>query len=211
MKNSKGIYTAKHIAVISVTVALLIGGQFALSFAAGVEIVTLLLCVFSVAYGIRDGVVAAVAFSLLRCLVFGFAPTVIVLYMIYYPIFAFSVALYGKYLNKVFQSESTFVPPDGEQENDSVTPIKRAKNGKKVFSVCLLVVICVAFTAGFTMLDNVITPLMLGFGENSTRAYFFSSLPTLATHCTCVFVSISVLFFPVYRVMISLKRKMFGA
>ena len=72
MKNSKGIYTAKHIAVISVTVAILIGGQFALSFAAGVEVVTLLLCVFSVTFGIRDGVVAAVAFSLLRCLVFGF-------------------------------------------------------------------------------------------------------------------------------------------
>ena len=232
MKNSKGLYTAKHIAVIAMTVALLIGGQFALSFEAGVEVVSLILCVFCVTFGIRDGVVAAVAFSFLRCFVFGFYPTVIVLYMIYYPIFAFVLALYGKYLNSVFygkrgtacnsvkennagKSSCDGVLSDGDlNENNSDKKSKsspnRKGNGKKVFAVVVLVIICAALTASFTMIDNVITPLMLGFGENSARAYFFSSLPTLATHCTCVTISLAALFYPTYKSVYSLKRKMFG-
>lgn len=76
--------------------ALLIGGQFVFSFVAGVEIVTILLISFSCVFGARRGVILSVAFSLLRCLLFGFYPTVIILYLIYYPLLSTVFALLGK-------------------------------------------------------------------------------------------------------------------
>ncbi len=189
-KKDKTIYTAKHLSVIAVTVALLIGGQFVLSFAAGIEIVTPILCVFCIVFGVKDGVVAAVAFSLLRCLIFGFYPTVIVLYCIYFPLFALVTALYGKLLNKVFNDENGYT------------------KGLKTLSFILLIVICVVLTACFTMIDNVITPLMLGFGEASAKAYFYSSLPTLALHCSNASITVSFLFFPLYNAVNYLKNKL---
>lgn len=77
-----------EVAYAAVMCALLIGGQYILSFAAGVEIVTLLLLCFSCVFGARQGVLCAVAFSLLRCFVFGFYPSVVVLYLVYFPAFA---------------------------------------------------------------------------------------------------------------------------
>lgn len=82
---SSGVTPAKEIAYIAVTCAILIGAQYALSFVAGVEIVTLILVCFSYVFGIRRGVICALAFSLLRCALFGFYPTAVILYLIYYP------------------------------------------------------------------------------------------------------------------------------
>ena len=56
--------SALSLAVIAVMTALLIGAQFVLSFVAGVEVVSLLLAVFSVVYGIRRGLAVATCFSL---------------------------------------------------------------------------------------------------------------------------------------------------
>lgn len=72
--------------------ALLLGGQYVFSFVVGVEIVTLLLVCFSCVFGVRRGVLCAVAFSFLRCFIFGFYPSVIVLYLIYYSMLA---AIFG--------------------------------------------------------------------------------------------------------------------
>ncbi len=84
-RKTKKLSPAKEIAYIAVACALLIGAQYVFSFISGVEIVTLLFICFAYKFGIRDGVICAVAFSLLRCIIFGFYPTVIVLYLIYYP------------------------------------------------------------------------------------------------------------------------------
>ena len=56
---------AKEIAYTAVASALITGAQYVFSFVSGVEIVTLLFICFSYRFGIRDGVVCAVAFSLL--------------------------------------------------------------------------------------------------------------------------------------------------
>lgn len=84
----KKIPPAKEIAYIAVTCALLIGGQYVFSFVAGVEIVTLILVCFSYVFGMRRGAICATAFSLLRCLIFGFSPTAVILYLVYYPLLA---------------------------------------------------------------------------------------------------------------------------
>ena len=79
---------SKEIAVCAVMTALLIGGQLAFSAVVGIEIVTVLLLTFSWSFGARRGVWTAVAFSLLRCLLWGFHPPAIALYLLYYPAFA---------------------------------------------------------------------------------------------------------------------------
>ena len=84
-KRNDKLSPSKEIAYIAVTCALLIGGQYVFSFVAGVEIVTLILVCFSYVFGIRRGVLCAAAFSLLRCLIFPFSPTALILYLIYYP------------------------------------------------------------------------------------------------------------------------------
>ena len=92
----KRLSLSKEIAYIAVTCALLIGGQFVFSFVVGVEIVTLILASFSFIFGARRGIICAVCFSLLRCVIYGFYPTVVILYLIYYPLLALVFALLGK-------------------------------------------------------------------------------------------------------------------
>lgn len=92
----KNLSLSKEIAYIATTCALLLGGQFVFSFVVGVEIVTIILVCFSFTFGARRGVICAVAFSLLRCLIYGFYPTVVLLYLIYYPLLATVFGLLGK-------------------------------------------------------------------------------------------------------------------
>ncbi len=83
-KNKKRTTSAKELAYLAVFVALLIGGQFVFAALPGVEIVTVLFVTYAYVFGTRRGMVAATAFSLLRQLVFGFFPTTLVLYLIYF-------------------------------------------------------------------------------------------------------------------------------
>ncbi len=53
---------------VAMCVALLIGGQMALSGVSGIEIVTVMLLCFCFHYGIRYGIAVATTFSLLRCI-----------------------------------------------------------------------------------------------------------------------------------------------
>ncbi len=76
--------------------ALLIGGQAVFAPVVGIEIVTVLLLTFSWSFGARSGVWTAVAFSLLRCLLWGFHPPAIALYLLYYPAFAQLFGSLGK-------------------------------------------------------------------------------------------------------------------
>ena len=76
--------TAKEIAPLAVFVALVIAAQFVLSFVPGVEIVTVLFVSYAFVFGMRRGMLAATAFALLRQLLFGFYPTVLVLYLLYF-------------------------------------------------------------------------------------------------------------------------------
>ena len=87
---------SKEIAACAAMTALLIGGQAAFAPIAGIEIVTVLLLTFSWSFGPRAGVWTAAAFSLLRCLLWGFHPPAIALYLLYYPLFALLFGLLGR-------------------------------------------------------------------------------------------------------------------
>ena len=121
----------KEIALIGVYVALLIGGQVALSAISGIEVVTVLLASFAFYFGIKRSLIVAVAFSILRCFLFGFMPSVIILYLIYYPLF---VTIFGLIGNR----------------------FKHKATPKHHVLVIMVAVLCVVL---FTALDNLITPL----------------------------------------------------
>lgn len=94
---------SKEIAYVAVTCALLIGGQYVFSFVAGVEIVTLSLVCFSYSFGMRRGAICALAFSLLRCFIFGFSPTALILYLIYYPLLTLIFGAIGHIKESAFE------------------------------------------------------------------------------------------------------------
>ena len=158
--------SAKKIILPGVFTALLIGGQLALSGISGIEVVTVLLLTFVYRYGIGQGLLVANAFSLLRCFIFGFMPNVIVLYLIYYNFF---VLVFG-FIGKVFKHEYSV---------------------KKHIIVLFVAVI---MTALFTIIDNVLTPLMYGFTANATKAYFLASLYTAIPQLVCTFATVLIIF-----------------
>ena len=80
--------TARKLTACALMTALLIAVQVALGFAAGVELVTVLFLVFCHTFGARCGTAVAVAFSILRCILWGFYPNVVLLYLVYYTLFA---------------------------------------------------------------------------------------------------------------------------
>ena len=162
--------STKECAFLAVFVALLIAVQFALSAIAGIELVSVLFISYVFAMGITRGLFVAVAFSLLRTLLFGFFPSVVILYRVYYVVVAVALGLLGKCLKK---------------KNTAI----------KTVSVTLTS--CMA-TAGFTLLDDIITPWFYGYTVEATKAYFLASLPVIIPHVICVAISVGVLFIPLY-------------
>lgn len=195
VNGEKGVkFDAKNLAVMAVMAALLIGAQFALSFVAGVELVTLLLCAFCVVFGVKRGLITAVAFSVLRCLIFGFTLNVVVLYLFYFPTLAVVVGFYGKLINKTFAVDKN--------------PVKRALNAKSVIVFIGLIAIVAAMTCLFTMVDNIVAPFIMGFSATSAKIYFINSLPVMVTHMISATVSVALLFFHIYKAMKYIKESM---
>lgn len=164
--------TCKKVVFIAVYCALLIGGQLALSSVAGVEIVTVLSVCFCFYFGIVSGLITMTLFSLLRCLIFGFFPTVIILYLIYYNLLAIVFGVMGIFFKKEI---------------------------KKWWQALIFVAVACVMTVFFTLLDDVITPLYMGMSDKATYAYFYSSLPIMGMQTLSVLFTVSFLFIPVLK------------
>ena len=160
-------------------VALVIAGQVVFSFVPGVEIVTVSFVAYSFVMGARRGTLAATAFSLLRGLVFGVFPTVLVLYLVYYNLLALCFGLLG---------------------------VKRRAGVK---TLPWLVLIACACSVGFTLMDNVITPLWYGYSAKATRAYFLASLPVMCSQVICTAVSVAFLLIPLTKAFSLIKKQLF--
>ena len=158
---------------VAMCVALLIGGQMALSGVSGIEIVTVMLLCFCFHYGVRHGIAVATTFSLLRCFFFGFQINVIVLYLVYYNVFALFFGWLGK----------------------------RITGRISLPKLCVIVASAMVFTVLFTMLDNVITPLIFAFHKNAAAVYFAQSLYALVPQTICTMVTVSILFVPLIKIL----------
>jgi hypothetical protein len=167
----------KDCAYIAVFVALTIAAQLCLSFIPGVEVVTVLFVTFSFAFGCRRGIVAATVFSLLRQLVFGFSPTVLVLYLVYYNLLALLFGFLGR--------------------QSKITPQKL---------VCLTILACLC-TICFTMMDNIITPLWYGYSKRALKIYFYASFSFMIPQVICTAVSVGILFLPLVKIFNVLKNR----
>ena len=172
-KKQSALRGVGYVAVVAVFTALLLAAQYALWFVKGVEVVTVLLLVFSYRFGVKCGVLSAVAFSLLRCLLFGFFPNVVLLYLIYYPLFAACFGILGNVL--------------------------RRRADLKI--QLLMTALAVLFTALFTLLDDALTPLFYGYTKEAALAYFLASLPTMAMQCACALLTVFLLFRPLMAVL----------
>jgi hypothetical protein len=250
--NGEKLTPSKKIAYSAVMCALLIAGQFALSFVSGVEIVTLLLLSFAFCFGIQAGVLTAVAFSLLRCFIWGFYPSVVLLYLIYYPLFAVIFALLGKVSDSVYKTAplwlfavvniillavaATCVSLAVLDVINISRLYKRTiivllwviaslcavlditfnvifvltKSGKipsgnalKVFFVTAIAAVC---TICFTLLDDVISPLIIGMDFDGALVYFYTSFMAMLPQTICTIVTVSLLFLPLTATLQKLKR-----
>lgn len=170
--------TARELAYVGVMTALLIAGQVALAGIGGIEVVTVLFLSFCVVFGVRRGLAVATAFSLIRCLIWGFFPTVIVLYLVYYNLFAVVFGLIGAKVNRL----------------------------KPILAISVLIVSASVMTVFFTMLDNVITPLFFGMTLKGAKAYFMASLPFMIRQTACACVTVAALYFPLYKTFSLIKR-----
>ncbi len=163
----------KFIVRVAMCVAMLIGGQLALNSISGVEIVTVMMLSFCYCYGIRHGIAIATVFSLLRCFVFGFQINVILLYLIYYNLFAvFFGWLGGRFAGKM-----------------------------SLFRTAIVVASAMVFTLFFTLLDDVLTPLLYGFHREAAIAYFLNSLYAVIPQTVCTLVTVLVCFGPLTKVI----------
>ncbi len=171
------LHSAKEIARTAVFVAMLIGAQYAFSAVPFVEIVTLLFACYAYVFGAMRGVVAAVAFALLRQFLFGFYPVVLILYLAHFSL-----------LSVVFGAVGKYCPLSGWRR--------------------LLLVVAVAMfcTVCFTLLDNVLTPMYYGYSERAAKMYFRASLPFMIGQTVCVAVSMGVLFVPLTKALLFIKK-----
>lgn len=172
----KIVRSAKECTLVAVFVALLIATQLVLSAIPGVEVVSVLFAAFAFSFGRYRALAAATAFSLLRQLVFGFFPTVLILYLLYYNLFALIFAFLGKKIQ---------------------SPVK---------GLVLIVGVACVCTIIFTLLDCMITPLFYGFSRTASKAYFYASIPVVLPQTVCVGVSTALLFLPLWRTFLLIKR-----
>ncbi len=174
-KNSP-LKTGRECAYLAVFVALVIAAQLALSVVPAVEVVTLLFVAYSSVFGARRGMLAATAFSLLRQLVFGFYPTVLIVYLLYYNLLTVCFGALGK---------------GGETK------------GNTLWKYVIVACVC---TVCFTLLDNVVTPLWYGYSFKAARLYFMASLPIMLPQVACTAVTVSFLYLPLQRVFQTIEK-----
>ena len=172
----KNAHPAKECAYLSMFVALLIAVQLAFSAIPGVELVTVMLAAYSFAMGAKRGAIAAVAFSMLRQLVFGFFPTVLVLYLLYYPAFSALFGLLGRKITR---------------------PVR---------ALWVIVAVSGITTACFTLIDNILTPLWYGYSERATELYFKASLTFFVPQVISAVLSVGVLFLPLWTIFSRLQK-----
>lgn len=173
------VRSAKECAYLATFVSLLIAAQLVFSFVPGVEIVTVLFVSYSFVMGARRGMIVATAFSLLRQLVFGFFPTVLVLYLIYFNLLALCFGLIG---------------------------LKLRVNMKTLPYLTAIACVC---TVCFTLIDNVLTPIWYGYSAKATRAYFLASLPFMLPQVICTAVSVAFLLLPLTKVFSLARKQLF--
>ena len=218
----------RELAISAVAAALLVAVQLALSFVAGVELVTAVFAAFCYVFGARSGVLTGLVFSLLRCLIFGF---VVLLYFLYYSLFALVFGAVGRVCPPAWLCEAALVPLAAASAFFAVRGIPVSAVYKARVSVMLWVLfgiftalaifalfarergelvavtsLAALMTVLFTLADDLITPLMLGYSREAAAGYFYSGFIAMLPQTVCAVISVFVLFYPLKRAMTAVKN-----
>ena len=173
--------SAKEIAYIATFCALLIGGQYLLAAVPGVEVVTLLFVCYAYAFGVVRGCLCATAFSLLRQFVFGFFPTVLILYLFYYNLLCLCFGLLGN-----------------------------AWRGKEKERLVFIVLLACAGTLLFNLIDVAINAIWIGYGKEAFKVYFVASWSFTLPQLICTAVTVAFGFLPLNRAFQYIYRNLRG-
>ena len=228
---------AKRLALCAVTTSLLIAVQYVLGFVSGVELVTVFFLCFCYVFGARDGLLVGIAFSLLRCLIFGFFPNVILLYLVYYSLFAAVFGFMGRHsallkvcpaVTLIIMAASGYFAVKGIPVSAlyktrvrvmlwvlfaisavilifylASSFIKGSENGAEL---ALVTSVAVFMTVLFTLIDDVITPLTMGYSAEAAAGYFYGGFLAMLPQTVCAAVSVFLLFRPLKSVFERFER-----
>ena len=79
----------------------------------------------------------------------------------------------------------------------------KGEQGRELATVTALAAVC---TVMFTLLDDVITPLFMGYSAEAATAYFYTGFMAMLPQTICAAVSVFVLFLPLKKAFYSVKR-----
>lgn len=232
---------ARRLTECALMVALLTAVQYTLGFIVGIELVTVVFAAFCTVFGAKSGVLTGIAFSLLRCLIFGFYPSATVLYLVYYTLFSLVFGALGSHTPRpaaviaglfIMSAASAAACAKGLRVSvvyqtrirvmlfvlSAITALlaifyisvaaKRDGDEKKKEWRCLAnaTSLAVMMTVGFTLLDDVITPLMMGYTREAAIAYFYGGFLAMIPQTICAAVSVFILFMPLKKVFEIIKK-----
>ncbi len=169
--------SAKELAVLGLMTALMVGVQIPLSFVSGVELITVLFLAFTTVNKNPRALIVGLCFSFLRCIYFGFFPTVVILYIIYYCLFAVVFGALGGFIEK----------------------------REKIARVLICTLVACVMTVIFTLLDDIISPLFYGMSLSQAYGYFLSSIPVMTVHIISTFISVLILYLPLEKLFRKIK------
>ena len=166
--------SARDIAVIAVTVALLIGGQALFAALPGVEVVTVVLLSFSWSFGAARGMLTATAYSLLRCFFFGFDAKTVVLYLLYFNFFACLFGVLGGRGGGKAGAAGKKKKKEGKGEKEKISPLSA------VFTEGLFLALCVLAAAVLSGAVRVSVLLQTGLNILAWVLLFIASAGAVA-------------------------------
>ena len=166
VKIKNKMLSAKEIASTAIFVAILTVSQVILSAINGIELVTVLLAGFAFGCGLRRGFLAVNIFIVIRTVLFGFYPSIMILYFSYYNLFVLVMGLIGR----------------------------RARHDLETRSFAISLVAVIVLVLAFTVLDDIITPLYYGLDWNTTKGYWIMSLTAIIPQEICAVLTMPLLF-----------------
>ena len=169
-KEKEKNFSAKDCVSIAVFVAIVIAVQVVISAVPGVELVTVLFGSYSFVAGAKKGMISATAFTLIRQIVFGFFPTVLILYLIYFNLLTLTFGVLGKKIDK----------------------------GLKWLPI-IVVLACVG-TVFFTLIDCIITAFWYNYSMRIIVNYAYASMTFMIPQIICTVVSVSIFFPPLIKI-----------
>lgn len=207
--------TLREMIILSLMDAVLIVAQMIFGMIAGIEIVTVLYLCFSLVFGWKMSWLLGIIFSITRCLIYGFYPNVLLLYLIFYSICPWIIWLSSRYekavwvmaLSSVLICIWVLLSP-----LPKLVWINWMAGVTCLILVCLLVfikkadqkgtgfILIVFCTLLFTCIDDGLAVLINGFSFKAAYGYFLASLPVMILQAFNNLIAFSLFSIPLSRV-----------